>query len=92
MSEKVQNREITVRYFAWLREKIGISEERVSVPDSVATVAALVEILRARGPEFEAAFAHTTTVRAAVDQTHAKPQASIATAREVAFFPPVTGG
>ncbi len=57
MSVNAPTREITVRYFAWLREKTGISEERVMVPDSIATVADLVELLRARGPEFDAAFA-----------------------------------
>lgn len=92
MSVNAPTREITVRYFAWLREKTGISEERVTVPESIATVADLVELLRARGPEFDAAFAHASVVRAAIDHAHAKPQASIAQAREVAFFPPVTGG
>lgn len=85
-------REITVRYFAWVREKTGVGTERVKVPNRVATVADLVELLRSRGPEFEAAFAHPASVRAAIDHTHVKPQASIAQAREVAFFPPVTGG
>ncbi|HMN36630.1 MAG TPA: molybdopterin converting factor subunit 1 [Hyphomicrobium sp.] len=92
MSTNTHGREITVRYFAWLREKTGISEERVTVSDKVATVADLVAWLRVRGPEFEAAFSHPGTVRAAVDHAHAKPHASIAQAREVAFFPPVTGG
>lgn len=85
-------RDITVRYFAWVREKTGLAEERLTIPPDVATVADLVALLRARGPEYEAAFASPGTVRAAVDKTHAKPSASIACAREVAFFPPVTGG
>ena len=85
-------RDITVRYFAWIREKTGIAEARITITPDVATVADLVAMLSARGPEFEAAFASPGTVRAAVDKTHAKPGASIASASEVAFFPPVTGG
>lgn len=86
------DRELTVRYFAWVREKTGISEEKVRIDGAVATVSDLVVWLKSRGPEFEAAFAAPQTVRAAVDKVHAKADASIATAREVAFFPPVTGG
>ncbi len=86
------SRDITVRYFAWVREKTGIAEERVTIGPEVATVADLVALLSARGPEYEAAFSSPGTVRAAVDKTHAKPSASIASAAEVAFFPPVTGG
>jgi molybdopterin synthase sulfur carrier subunit len=86
------SRDITVRYFAWVREKTGIAEERVTIGPQVTTVADLVALLCARGPEYEAAFASPGTVRAAVDKTHAKPSASIASATEVAFFPPVTGG
>lgn len=92
MTDTTANREITLRYFAWVREKTGIAEERVSLGPQIATVADLVQWLKTRGPEFEAAFASTGTVRAAVDKTHAKPAASIANAREIAFFPPVTGG
>lgn len=87
-----QTRDITVRYFAWVREKTGVSEERLTVGPEIATVADLVALLRTRGPEYEAAFASPGTVRAAVDKAHAKPGASIAGALEVAFFPPVTGG
>ena len=92
MSEQAATREITVRYFAWVREKTGVAEERIHVGSDIATLADLVQWLKARGPEFEAAFASPGTVRAAIDKTHAKLTASIATAREIAFFPPVTGG
>lgn len=85
-------REITVRYFAWVREKTGRSEERVTIGPEIATVADLVGWLQSRGPEYASAFASPKTVRAAIDKTHAKPSASIAGAQEVAFFPPVTGG
>jgi len=86
------NRTVTLRYFAWVREKVGRGEEQVSLPDSVATVADLTAWLKSRGPEYAAAFERDTVIRTAIDQNHAKPGAAIAGAREIAFFPPVTGG
>jgi sulfur-carrier protein len=83
---------ITMRYFAWVREKIGRSEERLEPPPSVMTVADLIAWLKTRGAEYENAFANAAVIRAAVDQTHVKADAPITGAREVAFFPPVTGG
>ncbi len=79
-------------YFAWVREKVGRGAEEVELPGDVATVADVIGWLKSRGPEFDAAFARPELVRAAVDKVHVKPSASIAGAREVAFFPPVTGG
>ena len=79
-------------YFAWVRQKAGKSEETVTVPDDVATVTDLIDWLKSRGPEYAFAFEDTRTIRAAVDQTHASLDASVRGAREVAFFPPVTGG
>jgi molybdopterin synthase sulfur carrier subunit len=83
---------LNVRYFAWVREKVGRAEEAVEVPAGLATVRDLVDWLAARGPEYQAAFARPGVVRAALDQVHVKPDASLAGAREIAFFPPVTGG
>ena len=83
---------IKILYFAWLREKVGKSEEAIDLPAGVRTVADLVAWLRGRGPEYEEAFKRPAVVRAALDQVHVKPDTPIGTAREVAFFPPVTGG
>ncbi len=83
---------LKILYFAWVREKTGRAAEEVEVPGSVETVADLVLWLKSRGPEFASAFERSEVIRAAVDQAHAKPSASIFGAREVAFFPPVTGG
>ncbi|TAL02672.1 MAG: molybdopterin converting factor subunit 1 [Rhodospirillaceae bacterium] len=83
---------MTVLYFSWVKEKIGLSEETVTPPADVQTVAALMAWLAGRSAGHAAAFADTRTIKAAVDQVHAPPTASIADAREVAFFPPVTGG
>ncbi|PRY93591.1 molybdopterin synthase subunit MoaD [Hasllibacter halocynthiae] len=79
-----------ILYFAWLRERIGISSEEVET--AAPTPAALVEELRAREPRYAAAFADTKAVRVAVDQEMRGWDADLAGAREVAFFPPMTGG
>lgn len=79
-------------YFAWVRERIGLPGETVTLPDAVATVADLVAWLKGRGEEYADAFADEAVVRAAVDRVHAKPGTSIAGAQEIAFFPPMTGG
>lgn len=79
-------------YFAWVREKTGLGEEIVQVPNDVRTVSDLIGWLKTRGPEYEAAFEKSEVIRAAIDQTHVNHNAPIAEAREIAFFPPVTGG
>ncbi len=83
---------VTLRYFAWVRERIGRAEEQIDLPADITTVGELVQWLKARGPEYAHAFAKADVIRAAIDQTHVKPQAAIGGAREIAFFPPVTGG
>jgi molybdopterin synthase sulfur carrier subunit len=83
-------RRIELRYFAWLRERIGEGGERVET--SAATVRDLVEELRGREERYALAFSDMRSVRVAVDQELADLDAPIAEAREVAFFPPMTGG
>ncbi len=81
-----------VLYFAWLRQKVGVGEERVDPPAAIATVAALVEWLRARSPGHAAALAELKAVRVAVNQEFADWSAPVRAGDEIAFFPPVTGG
>ena len=83
---------VKIRYFAWVREKTGKAEEVLDLPGNVRTVAELVTWLKSLGPEYAEAFARADVIRAAIDQAHVKPTASLAGAREIAFFPPVTGG
>lgn len=83
---------INVLYFAWLRERVGISSESIALPDGVATVATLIDWLAASSPRHAAAFVHRATLRCAINQEFASPDASVAAGDEVAFFPPVTGG
>lgn len=79
-----------VVYFAWVRERIGLPGEEVET--SAATVADLVEELRGREERYAVAFADMSAIRAAVDQELVDLDAPLAGAREVAFFPPMTGG
>lgn len=83
---------VKLLYFAWVREKTGLGEETVDLPDDVKTVTDLVGWLKTRGPEYEAAFEQSNVIRTAIDQTHVAHDAGVTSAREIAFFPPVTGG
>ena len=85
-------RPVRIVYFALVRERVGLPEETLDIPTDLATVTNLVRWLKARGEGYETAFADETVVRAALDQVHAKPQARLGQAREIAFFPPMTGG
>ena len=79
-------------YFARVRESIGKPDEQVDVPASVRTVGDLVAWLQGRGEEYAYAFENAAVIRAAIDRNHVKPDTAIAGAREIAFFPPMTGG
>lgn len=79
-----------VLYFAWVRERIGHPKERLDT--DAATVRDLVDELRGREERYAAAFADLDALRVAVDQELASFDAPLAGAREVAFFPPMTGG
>jgi len=79
-------------YFAWVRERVGKPDEEIDPPASVRTVGELVSWLSGRGEEYAFAFENAKVIRAAIDHTHVKPDAAIAGAREIAFFPPMTGG
>jgi molybdopterin synthase sulfur carrier subunit len=79
-------------YFAWVRERVGKAEEDVVLPASVKTVAELVAWLKGRGEEYAHAFEHPKAIRAAIDKSHVRPETPIGSAREIAFFPPMTGG
>jgi molybdopterin converting factor subunit 1 len=79
-------------YFAWLRERIGIGEETVRLPDDVRDVGGLLAWQRGRSAAHAAAFADGRVVRCAVNQDFAGPEVVLREGDEVAFFPPVTGG
>jgi molybdopterin synthase sulfur carrier subunit len=83
---------VKLLYFAWVRERLGKGEEIVEPPAEVATVGDLMTWLAGRGEEYALAFENPRVIRAAIDRTHVKPEARLGGAREVAFFPPMTGG
>jgi molybdopterin synthase sulfur carrier subunit len=79
-------------YFAWVRERIGKPEEEIDLPAGIATVGDLMTWLARRGEEYAHAFENPKVIRAAVDRALVKADTAIAGAREIAFFPPMTGG
>jgi sulfur-carrier protein len=79
-------------YFAWVRERIGKAEEEIALPKSVKTVGDLLQFLKGRGEEYEAALQVPKVIRVAINQEHAEHHETIAGAREIALFPPMTGG
>lgn len=85
-------RTLTVRYFASVREGLGIGEENIDLPSGVATVGDLLRWLPTKGPTYRATIHEGRAIRAAVDRVHAKDDTSLHGAREVALFPMMTGG
>lgn len=81
---------IEILYFAWVRERIGLPREKVAT--TATTVAELIEELRAREERYDLAFSDLKSLRVALDQELSSFEASLAGVREVAFFPPMTGG
>jgi molybdopterin synthase sulfur carrier subunit len=81
-----------VKYFAWVRERVGKAEETIEPPANVRTVEELIAWLSGQGESYAYAFDKPKVIRAAIDHAHVKPDAAIAGASEIAFFPPMTGG
>jgi sulfur-carrier protein len=79
-------------YFAWVRERIGKAEEELELPAGIATVGDLMAWLAQRGEEYGHAFENPKVIRAAIDRSHVRSETTLAGAREIAFFPPMTGG
>jgi molybdopterin synthase sulfur carrier subunit len=83
---------VKLLYFAWVRERVGKTDEVIEPPASVRTVAELMGWLAGRGEEYAYAFENRRVIRAAIDKAHVTPETLIAGAHEIAFFPPMTGG
>jgi len=83
---------VKIRYFAWVRERVGMEEEDIDVPPSVATVGELISYLKTLDEQHEIAFEEPDAIRVAIDHLHVEHDEAIAGAGEIAFFPPMTGG
>ncbi len=83
---------VTILYFAWVREAVGVAKEELNLPQSAQTPLDIIAYLATRSAGHAAAFADTSRLRCAVDQTVTALECEIGDAREIAFFPPVTGG
>jgi molybdopterin synthase sulfur carrier subunit len=83
---------VTLRYFAWVRERVGKTDETLPLPPEVTTIEGLIAWLAGRGEEYAYAFENPAIIRTAIDRKHVSAQTAIADAREIAFFPPMTGG
>jgi len=83
---------MTILYFAWVRQKVGRSEELFELPDGIRTIADLARHLAAQGGGYADAFSDLKRLRAARNQEHVGFETEIAAGDEIAFFPPVTGG
>ncbi|MBT2188071.1 MoaD/ThiS family protein [Sphingobium nicotianae] len=84
--------DLRLLYFAWVRERIGVDDEEVPAPDPDMTIAALLDLLGERSAGHASAFGDRTRLRAALDQQFVPLDTPIGTAKELAIFPPVTGG
>ena len=83
---------LEIAYFAWVRERMGVASETVELPGEVADVSELLAWLGARDERGASAFAEPHRIRAAIDGAMMGPDELLSGAREVALFPPVTGG
>ena len=81
-----------LRYFAWVRERVGKPEEEIALPADVRTVGQLMTWLAGRGEEYAYAFENPKVIRAAIDRAHVPHNTQLGSAGEIAFFPPMTGG
>jgi molybdopterin synthase sulfur carrier subunit len=83
---------VKILYFAWLRERIGHAEDNIDPPATVTTIAELTDYLASLNPAYQHAFTNRTAIKAALDQRFVPPETPLGDAREIAFFPPFTGG
>ncbi|MEP1205939.1 MAG: molybdopterin converting factor subunit 1 [Rhizobiaceae bacterium] len=84
--------EVKILYFSWIRERVGMGEETIGLPASVETVGQMLNWLQGRNEQFAAALEFPEIIRVALDQEHADHGQSLGSPREIALFPPMTGG
>lgn len=79
-------------YFAWVRERIGTAEEEIALPDDIEKVSDLLTFLQTRGDNYAMALCEPDVIRVALDKVHAEHDEKLGAPREIALFPPMTGG
>lgn len=84
--------QVKLVYFAWIREQIGKSEELLELPETVNTVAGLIRHLSGLGDNYARALQFSDVIRVAINQEHVDHDTPLSGAREIALFPPMTGG
>ena len=84
--------EVKILYFSWIRERVGMGEEMVGIPATVQTVGQMLDWLQGRNEQFAAALEFPEIIRVALDQEHVDHDQDLGSAREIALFPPMTGG
>ncbi|SIN89707.1 molybdopterin synthase sulfur carrier subunit [Parasphingorhabdus marina DSM 22363] len=84
--------ELDIVYFAWVKERLGRPEDRIAVPDGVSTVGGLIDYLCQQDASYDQVFADRSRLRFALDQQLVHADAKLDNSRELAIFPPVTGG
>ena len=93
VSDGQTHSELTICYFSWIRESVGKESERVLVPSDVTDISGLIDwLVRNGGEPYARAFENIDVTRAAINHCHVGPATSLKGAKEIAFFPPVTGG
>ncbi|MGI9364706.1 MAG: molybdopterin converting factor subunit 1 [Rhizobiaceae bacterium] len=86
------NNSLKILYFSWIRERVGIDEETIKLPENIETVLQLLLWLKSRNEQFAAALEFPEIIRVALDQEHVDHGELIGSPREIALFPPMTGG
>lgn len=88
----MSNAPIKLVYFSWVRERIGKTDESLALPENVTRVDTLLDWLKTRGEEYAYALERADIIRVALDQEHVEHDQALGDAREIALFPPMTGG
>ena len=81
-----------IKYFSWIRDHVGKSEEKIELPDNVTTINELIDHLNNMNEQYKQAFAKRDLIKIAINKTYSSIEAKISNDDEIAFFPPVTGG
>ncbi len=83
---------MVIKYFSWIKEYIGKSEELIELPDDITTIAELINYLDNLNDHYKRAFVKRDLIKIAVNKTYCSVETKISNNDEIAFFPPVTGG